>query len=100
MKRNSFSVFFFIKKTKLLSNGEAPIRLRIKVNGIAVESQIKRSVPPNQWDQATESSKGRDRKASELNEYIRMLKLSVDYTSGLGDEREILYCPPHHEYAL
>ncbi len=60
MKRNSFSVFFFIKKTKLLSNGEAPIRLRIKVNGIAVESQIKRSVPPNQWDQATESSKGRD----------------------------------------
>ena len=77
MKRNSFSVFFFIKKTKLLSNGEAPIRLRIKVNGIAVESQIKRSVPPNQWDQATESSKGRDRKASELNEYIRMLKLKA-----------------------
>ena len=24
MKRNSFSVFFFIKKTKLLNNGEAP----------------------------------------------------------------------------
>jgi site-specific recombinase XerD len=77
MKRNSFSVFFFIKKTKLLSNGEAPIRLRIKVNGVAVESQIKRSVPPNQWDQASESSKGRDRKASELNEYIRMLKLKA-----------------------
>ncbi len=77
MKRNSFSVFFFIKKTKLMSNGEAPIRLRIKVNGVAVESQIKRSVPPNQWDQATESSKGRDRKASELNEYIRILKLKA-----------------------
>ncbi|WP_165021128.1 site-specific integrase [Dysgonomonas sp. ZJ279] len=77
MKRNSFSVFFFIKKTKLLSNGEAPIRLRIKVNGVAVESQIKRSISPNLWDQATESSKGRDRKASELNEYIRMMKLKA-----------------------
>ena len=77
MKRNSFSVFFFIKKTKLLNNGEAPIRLRIKVNGIAVESQIKRSVPPNFWEQSTESSKGRDRKSAELNEYIRMLKLKA-----------------------
>ena len=77
MKRNSFSVFFFIKKTKLLSNGEAPIRLRIKVNGVAIESQIKRSISPNLWDQATESSKGRDRKASELNEYIRMMKLKA-----------------------
>ncbi len=77
MNRNSFSVFFFIKKTKLLSNGEAPIRLRIKVNGIAVESQIKRSISPNLWEQSTESSKGRDRKSAELNEYIRMLKLKV-----------------------
>ncbi len=77
MNRNSFSVFFFIKKTKLLSNGEAPIRLRIKVNGVVVESQIKRSISPNLWEQSTESSKGRDRKSAELNEYIRMLKLKV-----------------------
>ncbi|MDR1055234.1 MAG: site-specific integrase [Prevotellaceae bacterium] len=77
MNRNSFNVFFFIKKTKLLSNGEATIRLRIKASGIAVESQIKRSIPPNLWEQSTESSKGRDRKSAELNEYIRMLKLKV-----------------------
>jgi site-specific recombinase XerD len=76
-QKNSFSIFFFIKKTKLLNNGEAPIRLRIKVNGIAVESQIKRSISPNLWGQATESSKGRDRKSAELNEYIRMLKLKA-----------------------
>lgn len=77
MKRNSFSVFFFIKRTKLLDNGEAPIRLRIKVNGIVAESQIKRSVLPNLWDQPTETCKGRDRKSVEINEYIRMLKLKV-----------------------
>lgn len=75
MNRNSFSIFFFLKRSKLLANGEAPICLRIKVNGVAVESQIKRSVPLDRWDQATESSRGRDRKAQELNQYIRMLKL-------------------------
>jgi site-specific recombinase XerD len=77
MKRNSFSIFFYIKKTKLLSNNEAPICLRIKVNGVSVESQIKRSISPHLWEQATESSKGRDRKSAELNEYIRMLKLKT-----------------------
>ncbi|MDR0538080.1 MAG: hypothetical protein LBH04_08605 [Tannerellaceae bacterium] len=41
-----------MKKTQLLSNGEAPIRLRIKVNGIAVETQIKHSISPNLWEQS------------------------------------------------
>ena len=77
MKRTSFSVFFFIKRTKLLDNGEAPICLRIKVNGIVAESQIKRSILPRLWDQPTEACKGRDRKSVEINQYIRMLKLRV-----------------------
>lgn len=77
MKRNSFSILFFTSKTKLLKNGEAPIILRISVNSIRVESQIKRSVPLDLWDQSREMTKGRDKKAVELNEYIRMLKLRV-----------------------
>ena len=31
MQNNSFSVLFFIKKSKLLKNGEAPICMRITV---------------------------------------------------------------------
>lgn len=77
MKRTTFSFVFFIKRTKLLKNGEAPIRLRITVNGNAVESQIKRSIRPELWNQATELSLGRDRHSVELNEYIRMLKLKL-----------------------
>ena len=75
MRRNSFSVLFFINKTKLLKTGEAPIIIRISVGGKRVESNIKRSVPVEQWDQSREMSKGRDRKANETNESIRMLKL-------------------------
>lgn len=39
MKRNYFSVLFFIKKTKLLKNGEAPICMRITVNSKRAEVQ-------------------------------------------------------------
>ena len=41
MKRKPFSVLFFINKKKLLKNGEAPIYLRISVDGIRVEANLK-----------------------------------------------------------
>ena len=34
MQRNYFTVLFFLKKSKLLKNGEAPICMRITVNGV------------------------------------------------------------------
>ena len=33
MKQESMKVLFFIRKSKLLKNGEAPIFLRVTVNG-------------------------------------------------------------------
>ena len=45
MARKSFSVLFFIKKGKLLKNGEAPVCMRITVNGCMVDISIKRSCP-------------------------------------------------------
>ena len=49
MARKSFSVLFFIKKGKLLKNGEAPVCMRITVNGCMVDISIKRSCPVNLW---------------------------------------------------
>ena len=59
MARKSFSVLFFIKKAKLLKNGEAPVCMRITVNGCMVDISIKRSCPVNLWNQAKENSKGK-----------------------------------------
>ncbi len=56
MARKSFSVLFFIKKGKLLKNGEAPVCMRITVNGCMVDISIKRSCPVNLWNQAKENS--------------------------------------------
>ncbi len=46
MRRDSFNVVFFIKKTKLLKNGEASVCMRITVNGARVETNIRKSIEP------------------------------------------------------
>lgn len=77
MKRNYFSILFFIKKTKLLKNGEAPVCLRITVNGHRAEVQIKRSVESKKWNCKKECSSGKDRKDSELNHYLDTVRSKV-----------------------
>ena len=54
MQRNYFTILFFIKKSKLLKNGEAPICMRITVNGQRAEIQIKRSVEVSKWNSQKE----------------------------------------------
>ena len=63
MKRNSFNVLFFIKKAKLLKNGEASVCMRITVNGARVETNIRKSIDPASWNQAKECARGKSRKA-------------------------------------
>ena len=77
MKRNSFNVLFFIKKAKLLKNGEASVCMRITVNGARVENNIRMSIEPALWNQAKECAKGKSRKACELNLYIEQAKIKL-----------------------
>lgn len=76
-KRNTFRILFFIRKTKLQKNGEAPIYLRITVNGRSMETMIKRTVSLNLWSQAKERSRGSDRKSTELNNYIESIRTRI-----------------------
>ena len=59
MRRISFNVLFFIKKTKLLKNGEASVCMRITVDGQRVETNIRKSVDPSSWNQAKECVRGK-----------------------------------------
>ena len=77
MKRKTFNVLFFIRKNKLLKNGEAPICLRITVEGRMCDIQIKRSVPVEQWNQAKECVKGHSRMVEELNNSITSIKIRL-----------------------
>lgn len=77
MERNYFSILFFIRKTKLLKNGEAPICLRITVNGRRAEVQIKRSVEVSKWNSSKECAIGKDNKSLELNHYLETIRTKI-----------------------
>ena len=77
VKRNTLSVLFIIKKSKLLKNGEAPVCMRITVNKRVAEVMIKRSIPVDLWNQKKECSKGKDRVATELNHYINTVRAKI-----------------------
>ena len=75
--RSTLNVLFCIKKHKLLKSGEAPIFVRITIDGRRQEIMIKRSIPAEQWNQAKECSKGKDRTAKELNHYLDTVRAKI-----------------------
>ena len=70
-------ILFFIRKSRLKKNGEAPVFLRITINGQQDEIRIQRSVPINLWNNLKGCSKGKDRVSLELNSYIEALKVRL-----------------------
>ena len=44
MKKKTFAILFYVKRTKLLKNGEAPVFMRITVDALREEIGIKRSI--------------------------------------------------------
>ncbi len=67
---NTFSMTYLIKRKKLLNNGEAPIYLRITVNGMRNEMAVFRSIHPDIWDSVKGRAKGSSREIRELNSYL------------------------------
>jgi len=64
-----------LKESKALKNGEIPVYIRVTVNGQAFTFNMQGSVLPSLWSQ--EKSKGKDRKAQELNHYIESVKFPL-----------------------
>lgn len=73
MKQEMMNVLFYIIKTRTLKNGEAPILLRVTIDGTYSDIRINRSVKTELWDAKLGMCKGKSREANELNEYIRSL---------------------------
>ena len=92
MKRDSFKVLFFLKKAKLLKNGEASVCMRITVNGARVETNIRKSIDPALWNQAKERAKGKSRKSCDLNAYIEEARIKLH---GIFNELESEGIPIH-----
>lgn len=50
MEPKSLKISFFIKRSKLLNNGDAPIYCKIKLDDIIRDVGIKKSINPKFWD--------------------------------------------------
>lgn len=77
MERKLFSVLFFVKKSRVLKNGESPIIVRITYGGQVAEFQSGRTTPLSQWSQTKGCVVGRDRKTTEINTFIEMVRLKI-----------------------
>lgn len=75
--KSTFNLLFVIRKHRLLKNGEAPIYLRVTVNGEVADITTKRSIQVKMWDQRRESSSGKTVKDRELNHYLETLKMRM-----------------------
>jgi len=73
MKQEMMNVLFYIIKTRTFRNGEAPILLRVTIDGSYSDIRINRSIRTELWDVKLGMCKGKSREANELNEYIRSL---------------------------
>lgn len=73
-QRGTFNLMCYLKKSKALKTGEVPVYMRVTVNGQAFTFSMQGSVLPSLWSQEKEKSRGKDRKAQELNHYIESVK--------------------------
>ena len=90
-RKSTFSILFFIKRKKLLKNGDAPVYMRITVDGRFLEASLKRGVNPKIWNEKKQRSTGRDRLSLELNDYLddtltKILKIHQRF----ADEKKII----------
>lgn len=88
---NDLNVLFYLKRAKKNRAGEAPIYLRITVNGQRAEVSVKKTVNPQSWDSHNQRGKGKSEKIRLLNNYIDEVenKLNRMYNIAIQEEQQI-----------
>ena len=76
-KKHQFNVAFFIKRTRMLSNGEAPIYMRITIDGTRADMGIGRSVVLQEWDTVGGKVNSKTKESKNLSKYIESLRYQV-----------------------
>jgi site-specific recombinase XerD len=88
----TFSLVFYINRTKARKNGECPIMLRININGSRVTMALKRHLDPQHWDSGRNQMKGRTDQARLFNDYLDSIRVRAHkkYNELLTAKEEVL----------
>ena len=68
--RQTLSILFYLRRDKLNTSKEAPIYLRITVNGRRSEMAVQRVIDPAKWNKKAGRATGSRSEAKILNEYL------------------------------
>ena len=91
MKKKTFAILFYVKRTKLLRNGEAPVFMRITVDAIREEMSIQRSINISEWIEKKGCAKSTNPKNRELNHYLEHIRHRLyEIQKELEDENKIV----------
>lgn len=66
----NIKTLFWLYKSKKNANGEAPLYLRITINGKKVEMAIGYCIKTIEWDASKKQAKGKSENSSLINGYI------------------------------
>lgn len=75
--QSSFSILFYPRGNDIDKNGNAPIYLRITVDGKRSEFSIKRKVSLAKWNSKAGKIDGTSLEARELNRYMTFLSKNL-----------------------
>lgn len=90
MKTN-LNLLLYLRKAKTKKNGEAPIYLRITVDGLRSETPIGRSIVPSKWDTDLQIQKGKSEDARTLNHFIENIKQRINQDANVLIDQGIDY---------
>ncbi|MFH0893860.1 MAG: phage integrase SAM-like domain and Arm DNA-binding domain-containing protein, partial [Bacteroidota bacterium] len=89
--RTNVRQLFYIKRTKLRKNGEAPVYLKLTVNSQSVEVAIGETIPPELWSAERGGAKGATHEAKKVNVHLERTSFQINQiiSEMKSDHREI-----------
>ena len=73
----TFGLLFYVKRSKMISDGTAPIYLRITVDSERVEISSKRYANPDKWNSNAQKLSGSCEEVRTMNAYLKTLEHQV-----------------------
>ena len=77
MERTTFGLLFYIRRDKTNKRGEAPVFMRLTINGERADASIKRFIEPHAWNSAKGKANEKSRGGKDLNLYLDAISANI-----------------------
>ena len=77
MERTTFGLLFYIRRDKTNKKGEAPVFMRLTINGEHADASIKRFIEPHAWNSEKGKANEKCRGGKDLNLYLDAISANI-----------------------